>query len=107
VHPALFTPASPRAVLVRMLTNLKAVWAHRGDHARAFVAIDRIVTLVPDSARMLRERAAVALLLGAHEIARADLARVVDLEPSAPDIPQIKIRLESLARTTAPKRPLN
>ncbi len=105
IHPALFTPATPRAVLVRMLTNLKAIWASRGEHARAFVAIDRIVTLVPDSARMLRERAAVALKLGANDLAKTDLARVIDLEPEAPDIPVLKARLAQLVST--PKSPLN
>src|SRR5262249_4229965 len=41
VHATLFEPATPREFLVRMLTNLKAIWGSRGDHARALVAIDR------------------------------------------------------------------
>jgi regulator of sirC expression with transglutaminase-like and TPR domain len=97
MHSSLFAPASPRAILVRLLTNLKAIWASRGDHARAFVTIDRIVTLVPDSARMLRERAGIALKLGIIELARADLSRVLELEPEAPDIPAIERRLAELA----------
>lgn len=105
LHPTLLAPASARAMLVRMLTNLKAIWATRGDHARAFVALDRILTLAPDAPRMLRERAALALRLGADEIARADLARVIELEPLAPDVPQIAARVEALGG--APKRPLN
>lgn len=96
--PALLAPASPRAVLVRLLTNLKATWANRGEHMRAFVAIDRIVTLVPSSARMLRERAGVALKLGIVELARLDLARVIELEPHAPDVPQIRARLAELGK---------
>jgi regulator of sirC expression with transglutaminase-like and TPR domain len=96
LHASLFAPASPRAILVRMLTNLKSVWANRGDHTRAFVAIDRMVTLMPDSARMLRERAGVALRLGIEELARTDLKRVLELEPDAPDVGHIKKRLETL-----------
>jgi regulator of sirC expression with transglutaminase-like and TPR domain len=96
LHPSLLEPASARTTLVRMLMNLKAIWANRGDHARAFVAIDRIVALVPDSARMLRERAGVALRLGIDELARADLARVLELEPQAPDARQIERRLAEL-----------
>jgi regulator of sirC expression with transglutaminase-like and TPR domain len=99
LHPSLFTPASARATLVRLLTNLESTWAKRGEHARAFLAIDRIVTLVPDSARMLRERAALALRIGATEVARSDLARVVELDPQAPDIPHIEARLAKLAST--------
>ena len=104
LHPSLFAPATPRATLVRMLTNLKAVWAGRGEHAKAFVAIDRIVALVPDSAPMLRERAGVALRLGIHELARTDLARVLELEPNAPDAPAIQQRLVAI-RTSARSAP--
>ncbi len=96
LHPSLFAPATPRATLVRMLTNLKAVWAGRGEHAKAFVAIDRIVALVPDSVPMLRERAGVALRLGLHELARTDLKRVLELEPNAPDAPAIQQRIVTL-----------
>jgi regulator of sirC expression with transglutaminase-like and TPR domain len=96
LHASLFTPASSRATLVRLLTNLEATWAKRGEHARAFIAVDRIVTLVPDSTRMLRERAALALRIGATEVARADLTRVIELEPLAPDVPHIEARLAKL-----------
>ncbi len=104
VHPSLFAPASPRATLVRMLTNLKAVWAGRGEHTKAFVAIDRIALLEPDSARVLRERAGVALRLGIHALARTDLARVLELEPDAPDARAIQERLATLRShpSTAP-----
>jgi len=100
LHPSLFAPASSRATLVRLLTNLESTWAKRGEHARAFIAVDRIVTLVPDSARMLRERAALALRIGATEVARTDLARVMELEPHAPDIPHIEARLAKLSIPT-------
>jgi regulator of sirC expression with transglutaminase-like and TPR domain len=96
LHASLFTPATARATLVRLLTNLEATWAKRGEHARAFIAVDRIVTLVPDSTRMLRERAALALRIGATEVARADLTRVIELEPQAPDVPHIEARLAKL-----------
>lgn len=98
LHASLFAPATSRATLVRLLTNLKAIWATRGDHGRAFVAIDRMVTLLPDDARMLRERAGVSLRLGATELAAHDLARVLELEPLAPDVPQIEARLATLGR---------
>jgi regulator of sirC expression with transglutaminase-like and TPR domain len=101
LNASLFTPATPRATLVRLLTNLEATWAKRGEHARAFIAVDRIVTLVPDSTRMLRERAALALRIGATEVARADLTRVLELEPQASDVPQIEARL---AKLVAPRK---
>jgi regulator of sirC expression with transglutaminase-like and TPR domain len=96
VHPSLLAPASARTILVRMLTNLKSVYARRGDHGRAFVAIDRILELEPRSARALRERAGVSLRLGAKEVARADLARILELEPDAPDVPGLRAQLAAL-----------
>jgi regulator of sirC expression with transglutaminase-like and TPR domain len=45
---------------------------------------------------MLRERAALALRIGATEVARADLTRVIELEPQAPDVPHIEARLAKL-----------
>lgn len=96
LHPSLLVPASPRAILVRLLSNLKSIFATRGEHARAFVAIDRIVSLAPDSPRNLRERAAVAMKLGAVDLARSDLARVLELEPQAPDARQIQARVAEL-----------
>jgi regulator of sirC expression with transglutaminase-like and TPR domain len=100
IHPGHFEPATSRATLVRMLTNLKAVWAGRGEHARAFVAIDRIVSLVPDSAQVLRERGAVALRLGIHDLARLDFARVLELEPAAADAALLKKRVADLTRSS-------
>ena len=100
LHPTLFAAATSRATLVRLLTNLESTLARRGEHARAFIAVDRIVTLVPDSARMLRERAALALRIGATEVARVDLQRVIELEPHAPDIPDLQARLATLVKPT-------
>jgi regulator of sirC expression with transglutaminase-like and TPR domain len=102
VHPSLLAPASPRTILVRMLTNLKAIYASRGDHGRAFVAIDRILALEPRSTRVLRERAGVSLRLGAKEIARADLARILELEPDAPDVPRLRAQLVALGAPLSP-----
>lgn len=96
IHPDLLAPASPRAILVRLLGNLKAIHASRGDHGRALLAIDRMLTLLPRSTRMLRERATVSLRLGAREVARADLAKILELEPKAPDASALRAQLASL-----------
>ena len=66
-------PASPKTMLVRMLINLKWIYATRGDFARALLALDRIICLTPDSVPALRERGLLAVRLGAVEAARADL----------------------------------
>jgi regulator of sirC expression with transglutaminase-like and TPR domain len=88
--------ASARTMLVRMLINLKWIHATRGDFARALLALDRIISLTPDSVPALRERGMLAARLGAVEAARADLTRLLELVPQAPDASSIRQRLEEL-----------
>jgi regulator of sirC expression with transglutaminase-like and TPR domain len=99
--PEHLAAAAPRAMLVRMLINLKWIHATRGDFARALLALDRIISLTPDSVPALRERGLLAARLGAVEAARADLSRLLELVPQAPDANSIRERLEELrSRTT-------
>ncbi len=97
-------PASSRAILVRMLVNLKWIYTTRGDLARAHLALDRMVTLTPESVAAVRERGMLAARLGAVEAARADLARSLELQPEAADAGAIRARIEELGAT---KRQLN
>ena len=89
-------PASARTMLVRMLINIKWVYATRGDFARALLALDRIISLQPDSVPALRERSLLAARLGAVESARADLSRLLELVPRAPDANTLRAQLEEL-----------
>jgi regulator of sirC expression with transglutaminase-like and TPR domain len=89
--------ASPRTMLARMLINLKWIYATRGDFARALLALDRIISLTPDSVPALRERGLLAARLGAVEAARADLSRLLELVPQAPDAGSIRRQLEELS----------
>jgi regulator of sirC expression with transglutaminase-like and TPR domain len=89
-------PASARTMLVRMLINLKWIYATRGDFARALLALDRIISLTPDSVPALRERGLLAARLGSVEGARADLSRLLELAPQGPDSSSIRKQLEEL-----------
>lgn len=79
--PAVLAPIRPRAMVLRWLTNLRAAYLRRGENARALVVIDRIVALTPKDAAPLRDRGLLAWKLGAPVAARADLERVVTLDP--------------------------
>jgi len=92
--------AGPRSILVRMLINLKWIYATRGDFARALLALDRIISLTPDSIPALRERGLLAARLGAVEAAREDLSRLLELVPHAPDANSIRERLAELKAKT-------
>jgi regulator of sirC expression with transglutaminase-like and TPR domain len=89
-------PAPPRVILARMLTNLKAVYLARGENSRAFLALDRLVSLTPDAPFALRERGMLAARLGSIEVARADLSRFLELNPDATEAQAVRARLQSL-----------
>lgn len=99
-----FAPAGPRQILFRMLANLRGLWAAH-EPARAFVCADRMLMLVPDSKETLRERASLALRIGAHDVARADLERVIELDPDDDKVPFLRARLAKLAAETPPEKP--
>lgn len=86
----ILNPAPPRAILVRMLRNLHALYAEGGDWARAVRCTDRILRLVPDNAEALRDRgfgySELGYLAGAHR----DLGRYLQLNPQADDAEAVR-----------------
>jgi len=97
LRPEHLEPATPRLILVRMLTNLKTVYLARGEDSRALLALDRLVSIVPDAPFALRERGLLAARLGCVEVARADLGRFLELNPGASDAKAVRDRLEALS----------
>ncbi|MBI4817707.1 MAG: tetratricopeptide repeat protein [Deltaproteobacteria bacterium] len=75
----MLAPVGPRAILERMLRNLKSVYATSGDSARLLRVIDRILILRPSAAEEYRDRGAVFLGIGATPFALADFERFLAL----------------------------
>jgi regulator of sirC expression with transglutaminase-like and TPR domain len=86
-------PAPPRAILVRMLRNLHALYAENGDWARAVRCADRILRLLPDNADAMRDRGLGYAELGHTAGAARDLARYLQTAPDAGDAEAIRHRL--------------
>lgn len=97
-------PAGSRAILVRVLQNLKASHLARGDVPGALVSAARIVTLLPKEPWALRDRGMLQSQLGAPVGARADLLRYLELAPDASDAAAIR---QTLARLSARGSNLN
>jgi regulator of sirC expression with transglutaminase-like and TPR domain len=91
-------PAPTRAILVRILQNLKAAHLARGDLARGLVSAARIVTLLPFDPWALRDRGILQAQLGAPEGARSDLLRYLELSPDATDAKMIEQVLAKLGQ---------
>ena len=88
-------PATPRAILLRWLMNLRGVYLQRGDRARALLVLDRIVSLSRGAAWALRERGVLAAKLGAVSAGRADLERAL-ASASGKELEQVKDDLAKL-----------
>jgi regulator of sirC expression with transglutaminase-like and TPR domain len=106
VEPHL-APASSRAILVRMLTNLKAIYLTRNERARAHLAVDRIASLLPSVAGPLIERGRLAAQLGARESARSDFTRALTLHPDDAETRAIHAALAHLAPVAGTRSSLN
>ncbi|MFA1720399.1 SirB1 family protein [Xanthomonas campestris] len=89
-------PAPHRAILIRILRNLHGVYADAEHWDRAARSADRILKLVPDQPEALRDRGMAYLHLGHRSGARHDLARYLQLHPSAQDAASLHEHLVEL-----------
>lgn len=89
-------PTSKRAILTRVLHNLKAMYYRRGDWQRTLMAVERIVILNPALPEELRDRGLLYSMTGHREAAIADLEDYLDRWPKAPDAARIREHLSGL-----------
>ena len=89
-------PARPREILSRMLQNLRSIYLNKRDLPRALSCVDRLLLLVPNDARVLRDRARLYEMLGGARAAAADLEHILSLDPDAADSGTLRARLERL-----------
>jgi regulator of sirC expression with transglutaminase-like and TPR domain len=89
----ILSPAPHRAILMRMLRNLYAVYSEKTDWSRAVRCADRILHLIPDNAEAMRDRGLGYLELGHYAGARRDLGRYLQQNPEASDVESIRERL--------------
>ncbi len=97
LRPEYLAPVGAHAFAIRMLTNLKAIYEARRDHARAMVVCDRIVDIA-DVPENRRDRGRNALALGALAAAADDLEHYLAQRSDAHDAEPLR---EALARARA------
>ncbi len=89
---------SEKAVLVRLLMNLKYANLGRNDYARALSVVERLLIVSPDDSSEIRDRGFLQARLGRPGDAIVDLERYLSLAPHAPDIKTVEGRLVWLRR---------
>ena len=94
--------ATPREILVRMLSNLQRIFAESGDFERLLSCCDRILLLTPDEPQALRERSMVYERLGWLAPAIADLESVLALVPEGELSRTVRARRDALRSQRGP-----
>ena len=86
----ILSPASHRAILARMLRNLKGLYAERETWDKALRCADRLVRLEPNGGDEVRDRGQLYARLGHWSAAREDFARYLHLRPEAADVDAVR-----------------
>jgi len=94
-------PASPREILVRLLSNLKQIYVEQSQLTRALGCIDRILLLAPDLPRELRDRGILYQRLECFAAALRDIERYLQLAPEDDAAALIRETLPELQRQAA------
>lgn len=85
-----------REILVRLLTNLKAIYARAGRHRQALAAVDRILMLAPFAAAEHRDRGLLLAQLEQLPEAIFELSAYLQIEPHASDTERVREQLNTL-----------
>ncbi len=90
--------ATPRAILARMLHNLKALFSEHEDWERVLEVQQRLVILLPEAVAERRDRGLAYAHLDRPDAALEDLQAYLAEFPHASDAPRLRERLGSLRR---------
>lgn len=88
--------ATPRQILIRMLQNLRRIYADRKDDVRTFWVLDRILIAAPGQLAALRDRGLAAARLGGPAAATRDLEAYLERLPDASDAADVRKVLAGL-----------
>ncbi len=90
-RPGFLDPCPPRALISRLLSNLKTLYWRRNDYRRALAASERLILVNPNSAEEYRDRGVLRAHLNDFAAAVPDLEHYLELAPEAPDAPRVRL----------------
>lgn len=93
---ALLAAASSRQIVARVLRNLKAIYLQTDHYSRALAVMNRMLLAVPESPEELRDRGLVHEKLECFRAALTDLSSYARRRPDAPDLADVRGRIERL-----------
>jgi len=96
VRPEFLKAAGRRAMLVRLLTNLKGVYLGQEDYPRALTVVDHILSIHPMAPGELRTRGTLLARMGRADEALLELERYLDCTPGGPEVARIRALVDEL-----------
>lgn len=100
-NPAVLAPVANRQILVRLLSNLKAIYLRGEAFDKARQVLDLLIEAAPEYAEEYRHRGIVHLRQLNHRAAKEDLETYLRLEPDAPERQQVQKQLLLIERWRA------
>ena len=91
--------ATPRAMIARLLHNLKEIHRSARDWARLVAVMHRLVILLPEAWEERRDRAIAWAELGRPDLAADDMAQYLEHHPNAADAMSLRPLLEAWRRS--------
>jgi regulator of sirC expression with transglutaminase-like and TPR domain len=101
LNPAVLAPVTNRQILVRMLSNLKAIYLRGEAFDKARQVLDLLIAATPEYAEEYRHRGLIHLRQMNHRAAKSDFETYLRLEPSAPERDQVQKHLLLIERWRA------
>jgi regulator of sirC expression with transglutaminase-like and TPR domain len=89
-------PSHKKAILFRMLLNLKQIYVRRESWLEAYKTVDLMLLVYPTQLEELRDRGLLAYRLGRLQEAIFDLNRYLFLRPTGQDIEWLAERVEKM-----------
>jgi regulator of sirC expression with transglutaminase-like and TPR domain len=99
LRPEHLAPCSRRQILVRMLSNLKAIYLKSDDTTRALGVLELLLVVTSDP-EQIRDRGLLYATLDCYSLAVTDLTRYLARAPGAADAETVRGTLEEM-RTKA------
>ena len=99
--PALLAPCERKAILARLLRNLKAIYVKADDYPRALKIVDLLVSLLPADPGEIRDRGLIHAALDCYALAAGDLETYLEREPASPETAALRQKIAEMRHQAA------
>lgn len=96
LEPGMLEPCGRRAMLSRMLRNLKAIYVKTEEHQRALGIVELVLLADPRAAEELRDRGLLYESLDCYAYAARDLRGYLERRPGVTEAGEIRNKIEAL-----------